>query len=78
MRTKHGNIELAGATTSSDTGAIKAFREKSGADYPILHGLSADTAKAYGVTSYPYFVVLNEDGSIAGNGEAALTKAVGG
>lgn len=78
MRTKHDNLELAGATASGDLDAIKAFRERSGADYPVLHGLSDATAKAYGVKGYPYFVVLNPDGTIAGSGEAALKAALGG
>ena len=77
MRSKHDNLEIAGATASDDLAAIQAFRTKSGADYPILYSVSADTAKAYGVTGYPFFVVLNADGSIAGSGEAALEAALG-
>jgi hypothetical protein len=78
MRSKHDNIEVVGATASDDLDAIQAFRTKSGADYPILYGMSAETAQAYGVKDYPYFVVLESDGSIAGSGEAVLEHALEG
>jgi hypothetical protein len=78
MRTKYSGLEVIGATEVSDVEAIKGFRAKTGADYPILHGLTAETKTAYGVKSYPFFVVLNKDGTIAGSDDAAIAKAAGG
>lgn len=77
MRKKYTGLEIVGATEVSSVDAIKGFRTKTGADYPILHGLSAETKQAYGVKGYPFFVVINKDGTIAGSDDAAITKAVG-
>ncbi len=77
MRKKYPGLEVIGATEVKDLGAIKGFRERSGADYPILHGLEADVKKAYGVKGFPFFVVINKDGTIAGSDDAAIKSAVG-
>ena len=78
MRKKYEGLEVIGATESSSVDAIKGFRTRSGADYPILHGVTAETKQAYGVKGYPFFVVINKDGTIAGSDDAAITKAIGG
>ncbi len=78
MRSEHKNIELVGATASTDAAAIKAFREETGADFPILLGVSEETRTAYGAKGYPYFAVLDAHGAVIGSDEAAVKKAVGG
>ena len=78
MRKKHEGLEIIGATTEANKAAIADFRKRSGADYPILRGLSEESKKAYGVKGYPFFVVLNKDGTIAGSDDAAIKSAVGG
>ena len=78
MRSEHNNIELVGATVSTDAAAIKAFREKSGADFPILLGVTEETRTAYGAKGYPYFAVLDGHGAVVGSDDAAIKKCVDG
>ncbi len=78
MRTKYSGLEIIGATEVDSLEAIQGFRTKTGADYPILHGLTAEAKQAYGVKSYPFFVVIGKDGTIVGSDDAAIAKAAGG
>ena len=72
------NLEVVGITEASDTDAIKDFRESTGAEYPLLLGVSADTKNDYEFKGAPSFVVLAADGTVAGRDEAALEKSLGG
>lgn len=67
---------IVGVTESTNMEHIQQFRDAAGAKYPILHGLSADTKKAYGVERYPSVRVLAKDGSVAGTDEASIAKCV--
>lgn len=68
---------MVGATEAAAADLAK-FRDRSGATYPILHGLSADSKTAYGVTSYPSVRLLAKDGTIAATDEAGIKKILEG
>jgi hypothetical protein len=76
MLEKNRTLRVVGLTESADTSAIEAFRETAGAAYPMLHGLSAATKEAYGVTGYPSLRVVDRQGRRAGDGLEALERAL--
>ncbi len=76
MHGTNDKVVIVGVTTSTDAAALAAFREKSGANYPILMGLTEESKAAYGITGFPALRVLAADGSVAGSDEAAVTKCL--
>ncbi len=75
MQAEHSELEIAGATAAA-SGDLAAFRSQTGAEFPILTGVSAATLKAYEVTGMPTIRILGADGKVVGKDEAALEKAL--
>ena len=67
---------MAGITDETNPDAIAAFRETTGATYPILMGVSDETKEAYDVTRAPSVRVVDKDGKRAGDDMEALEAAL--
>jgi hypothetical protein len=78
MRSQGRAIEVVGLTGSTDRAAIEKFRADTGASYPMLYGLSADTKNSYGVSGYPRLRVVDRGGRRVGDDLAAVQSALDG
>lgn len=71
MQKKHPELMIAGATPSTDAGAIKGFLEKAGGTFPVMPGLHAESKAAWGIAGFPSVRIV-KDGKRVGDDEGAL------
>jgi len=64
-----------GTNPDADNYPPSAWLHRSGVDWPfpvMADSASGTAGKAYGLTGYPYFVLVNADGTVAGRGSGEL------
>jgi hypothetical protein len=64
-----------GTNDQADNYPPSAWLEREDWPFPVMADSPDGTAaKAYGLTSYPYFVLVNADGTVAGRGSGELPE----
>jgi thiol-disulfide isomerase/thioredoxin len=72
-------VKVSAVATATNDGAdnypASAWLQREDWSFPVLADSPTGTAaQAYGLTSYPYFVMVNADGTVAGRGSGELTE----